>query len=159
MLGCSWLGRYDSNVRVPALCAIVVSRYASRRLADQLNEERKGNDASCVCPRRAAYRRLESSSICTNDARDELESGSCNDAGSQRGSRRLDDMEADIGDVRRLLSLLMCSPSAPVWSQVAIRMDDSLDELVRGLMERAADSCMGSAAGCGKNRVRSRHRF
>ena len=97
-------------------------------MADQLNEERKGNDASCVWPRRAAYRRLESSSICTDDARDELESGSCNDAGSQRGSRRLDDIEADIGadfegeHVRSLL-LLLKSPTALEWSQLAIRVD------------------------------------
>ena len=133
-------------------------------MADQLNEERKGNDASCVWPRRAAYRRLESSSICTDDARDELESGSCNDAGSQRGSRRLDDIEADIGadfegeHVRSLL-LLLKSPTALEWSQLAIRVDDSLDELVRGLIKWASDSCIGSDAGCGKNRARSRRRF
>ena len=125
---------------------------------DQLNcgnEERKLNDASRVFPRRAAYRRLESRSICSAVARDEREIGSCSDAGSHRGSSRLslvdslddmeDDNEADFeDDVRRFVLLVdVNSASSLGCSQFTIRVGDSFDELVRG---------------CGKNRARSRAR-
>jgi hypothetical protein len=119
------------------------------------NEERKLNDASRVFPRRAAYRRLESRSICSAVARDEREIGSCNDVGSHRGSSRLslvdslddmvDDKEADFeDDVSRFVLLVdVNSTSSLGCSQFTIRVGDSFDELVRG---------------CGKNRARSRAR-
>jgi len=125
---------------------------------DQLNcgnEERKLNDASRVFPRRAAYRRLESRSICSAVARDEREIGSCNDVGSHRGSSRLslvdslddmvDDKEADFEDDVSIFVLLVDvnSTSSLGCSQFTIRVCDSFDELVRG---------------CGKNRARSRAR-
>ena len=119
------------------------------------NEERKLNDASRVFPRRAAYRRLESRSICSAVARDEREIGSCNDVGSHSGSSRLslvdslddmvDDKEADFeDDVSRFVLLVdVDSTSSLGCNQFTIRVGDSFDELVRG---------------CGKNRARSRAR-
>ena len=144
---------------LPTPCSLrhrVSSRLAS--LSAQLNcgnEERKLNDASRVFPRRAAYRRLESRSICSAVARDEREIGSCSDAGSHRGSSRLslvdslddieDDNEADIEDDGRRVVLLVDvnSASSQGCSQFTIRVGNSFDVLVRG---------------CGKNRARSRAR-